>query len=99
MMNTPNPRVIKNDNGMYSYSPPRAISMKPQTSDGTEDFDEYLSQFKILVDMHRWNYRENSIYLASSLVGNARSVLSELNEDQMRFSISWSKSSKCGTVQ
>ena len=84
MMNTPNPRVNKNDNGMHSYSPPRAISIKPQTFDGTEDFDEYLSQFKILVDLHRWNYREKSLYLASSLVGNARSVLSELNEDQMR---------------
>ena len=32
-------------------SPPRAksISVKPQTFDGAEDYDEYLSQFKISV--------------------------------------------------
>ena len=83
-MNTTNPRVNRNDDGEYSYSPPCEMSIKPQTFDGTEDFDEYLSQFKVLVDLHGWNYREKSLYLASSLVRNARSVLSELNEDQMR---------------
>ena len=57
-------------------SPPRAKlkSVKPQTFDGAEDFDEYLSQFnyKILVDLHGWNYREKSLYRASSLVGNRK---------------------------
>ena len=55
-------------------SPPRAksISVKPQTFDETEDFNKYLSQFKILVDLHGWNYREKSLYRASSLVGNRK---------------------------
>ena len=34
--------------------------------------------------MQGWNYREKSLDLASSLVVNARSVSSKLNEDQMR---------------
>jgi hypothetical protein len=55
------------------------ISIKPQTFDGRDDFVEYLSQFKILVELQR-----KSLYLASSLVSNARSVLTKLNEDQTR---------------
>ena len=66
-------------------SPPRAKlkSVKTQTFDGAEDFDEYLSQFncKILVDLHGWNYLSIGPVVLSE---TARSVLSELNEDQMR---------------
>jgi hypothetical protein len=82
------PAMNTNDN--YRIQPrPRTpakppISIKPHTYDGSEDFEEYLSQFKILVELHGWDYREKSLYLASCLTGNARTVLGELSEAQSR---------------
>lgn len=66
------------------FNPKPTISLKPQTYDGSEDFEEYLSQFKILVDLHGWDYCTKSLYLASSLTGSARAVLGELSEIQIR---------------
>lgn len=63
---------------------PNHVTLKPQTFDGSEDFDEYLTQFEILCDLHGWDYRTKSLYLASSLTGGARALLSELNGDQRR---------------
>ena len=61
-------------NELHSYSHPRAksVSVKYQTFERAEDFDEYLSKFKILVDLHGWNYREKSLYRTSSLLGNRK---------------------------
>lgn len=58
---------------------PNHVTLKPQTFDGSEDFDEYLTQFEMLCDLHGWDYRTKSLYLASSLTGGARALLSELN--------------------
>lgn len=38
----------------------------------------------MLCDLHGWDYRTKSLYLASSLTGGARALLSELNGDQRR---------------
>lgn len=53
--------------------------LKPQMYDGNEDFEEYLSQFEIIADINQWDYREKSLYLAGSLGGNARAILTELS--------------------
>ena len=58
--------------------------MKPQNFNGTTDFDEFLSQFEITCEINGWQYREKSLYLASCLSGDARSVLSELDHDGRR---------------
>lgn len=79
-------RVNRNENSRQNmvFNPKPTVSLKPQTYDGSEDFEEYLSQFKILVDLHGWDYCTKSLYLASSLTGNARAVLGELSEIQIR---------------
>ncbi|XP_063420634.1 basic-leucine zipper transcription factor A-like [Mytilus trossulus] len=53
--------------------------MKPQYYDCTEDLDDYLSQFEILAELNAWNYVTRSLYLAGSLKGDARTLLSELS--------------------
>lgn len=58
--------------------------MKPQYYDGTEDLEDYLSQFEILADLNNWSYDAKSLYLASCLKGDARSMLSELSADDRR---------------
>ena len=74
-----------NDNRISSpYQQKSAVNVRPPTFDGTEDFGEYLVQFEILVDLHQWDYRMKSLYLASSLIGNARALLSELSDTQRR---------------
>lgn len=58
--------------------------MKPQFYDGSEDLEDYLSQFEILAELNQWNYHSKSLYLASSLKGDARSMLSELSPIERR---------------
>ena len=55
--------------------------IKPQHFDGSTDFDEFLSQFEITSEINGWQYREKSLYLASCLTGDARSLLSDLDCD------------------
>ena len=61
-----------------------SLKMKPHSYDGSEDLDEYLSQFEILADLNRWSYETKSLYLASSLKGDARSMLVELSPPDRR---------------
>ena len=60
------------------------VKMKPQYYDGTEDLDDYLSQFEILADLNKWNYETKSLYLAGSLKGDARTMLTELSPMERR---------------
>ncbi|XP_033739054.1 uncharacterized protein LOC117326415 [Pecten maximus] len=60
------------------------VLMKPQQYDGCEDFEEYISQFEILAELNNWSYASKSLYLAGSLSGSARAVLSELDETSRR---------------
>ncbi|XP_069125562.1 uncharacterized protein DDB_G0283697-like [Argopecten irradians] len=53
--------------------------LKPQTYNGSEDFEEYLSQYEIIAQINNWDYKEKSLYLAGSLSGSARTVLTELS--------------------
>ena len=82
-------------NGLASGDPPiqcnsqQAIDrsqckMKPQNFSGATDFDEFLSQFEITSEINGWQYREKSLYLASCLTGDGRSLLSELDHDGRR---------------
>lgn len=74
-----------NDNRVSSpFLHKSVVNIRPPTFDGSEDFGEYLVQFEILVDLHQWDYRTKSLYLASSLIGNARALLSELSDIQRR---------------
>ena len=58
--------------------------IKPQHFDGSTKFDEFLSQFEITSEINGWQYREKSLYLASCLTGDVRSLLSELDRDGQR---------------
>ena len=64
------------------------LKMRPQNYDGSEDLQDFLNQFEITAEINRWSYEDKSLYLASVLTGNARSLLSELNHRERRdFSI------------
>jgi hypothetical protein len=56
------------------------MGIKPSSFDGVDDFDEYLIQFEILAKLHKWDYQVKSLCLASCQTGNARAILTELNE-------------------
>ncbi|KAK3096138.1 hypothetical protein FSP39_008332 [Pinctada imbricata] len=58
--------------------------MKAQTYNGEEDLEEYLAQFEIVSEINGWDYETKSLYLASSLTGGARALLSELDDRQRR---------------
>ena len=58
--------------------------MRPVQYDGTDDWEEYISQFDIMSDINHWEDYDKGLYLASSLKGQARGILSELNQDERR---------------
>ena len=60
------------------------VHMKPQTYDGCSDIGEYLTQFNLISELNGWDESTKALYLASSLTGNARSLLCELSELQKR---------------
>lgn len=62
----------------------RAIKMKPQYYDGSDDWEEYITQFDILSDINNWSYESKSLYLAGSLKGPARAILNELSSSERR---------------
>ena len=58
--------------------------IKPQNYNGATDFDEFLAQFEIVSELNGWLYSEKSLYLASCLTGDARSLFSELDYEGKR---------------
>ena len=62
------------------------VKLKPKSYSGTEndDFEDWLAQFEITAEINGWDYRVKSLYLANSLVGEARSLLNELTDVQRR---------------
>jgi len=87
------PRITMNvnnrDNMNNSHAPgvdcPREkveinCKIKPQLYDGSDDLDEYLTQFNILAELHGWNSKTKALFLASSLSGGARALLNEMSD-------------------
>lgn len=67
-----------------SHDKKQTLRMKPQNYSGSEDLQDFLTQFDITAEINGWNYTEKSLYLASTLTGSARSLLSELNDTDRR---------------
>ena len=60
------------------------IKLKPQTYTGSDDFEQFLTQFEITSEINGWDYKAKSLYLANSLTGAARTLLNELDAVQRR---------------
>ena len=62
----------------------KGVKMKPHHYDGTDDWEEYLTQFEILAEINKWNNLTKALYLAGSLKGPARTVLNELQASERK---------------
>ena len=60
------------------------LKLKPQHFSGTDDFEDFLTQFEITSELNSWNYRAKSLHLANCLTGAARSLLNALTADKRR---------------
>ena len=89
------PPVERTQNNQASGEPPiqcnsqptldrSQCKIKPQNYNGATDFDEFLAQFEVVSELNGWLYREKSLYLASCLTGDARSLFSELDYEGKR---------------
>lgn len=60
--------------GPYGRFLPRkkTILMKPETYDGTDDWQEYITHFEVCAELGRWENREKVLALAACLKGPAR---------------------------
>lgn len=70
-----------NVDNLPNYRENARLKIKPQNFSGENcsDFEEYLDQFELTCEINNWDYMEKSLYLANSLTGEARSILSELD--------------------
>ena len=79
------PNIARDVNSNHWREPVQEKSkIKPQSYDGKEDLEEYLTQFELIAELNNWTYKNKSLYLASSLTGDARGLLNELNENDRR---------------
>ena len=60
------------------------FKVKLQSYSGTEDLEDFLVYFDTLAEIYGWNDKAKSLYLASSLSGTARSLLTEMTLDERR---------------
>ncbi|CAC5387664.1 unnamed protein product [Mytilus coruscus] len=82
--NSQNTRGIQSHPSYAGVTQKHKVNIKPQPYDGTDDKEEYLSQFQILAEVNGWDYNTMSLCLASSLKGGTRAILNELNEFKRR---------------
>ena len=61
--------------GLQQPTVGRSISAKPESYDGSEDWDEYLVYFEQLAELNGWNKPTMAMMLGLSLRGSARTVL------------------------
>ena len=71
------PNLYRKDNSQHENN--LNMKIKPPKFDGKEDLYEFIDSFKICCEINQWNYEAIGLYLASSLSGDARSLLTELN--------------------
>ena len=68
----------------YTQSAPLIQSIKPDSYDGSQSFDQYLSHFEDCSELAHWDYRTRVLVLAASLRGAARTYYMSLTENERR---------------
>lgn len=58
---------------------PYKLSVKPETFDGVEDWEEYISHFEICAELGRWSDHEKLLALGMALKGPARTFYISLS--------------------
>ena len=61
------------------------LPVKPDTYDGTNDWDEYLTHFELCSELGRWQENEKTLALAASLRGPARTFYISLPQRDRRL--------------
>ena len=54
-------------------------SIRPGVYDGSTSWDDYLTQFEIIAELHSWSPDVMAMCLAASLKGEAQAILADLN--------------------
>ena len=84
----PDVRHDKDDQNNSHFSEVRrskseiSCKIKPQIYDGSDDLEEYLTQFDLLAELNVWDSKTKALLLASSLSGNARAILYEITNGE-----------------
>ena len=70
--------------GLSTWAKEITVKLKPQSYSGTDNLEDFLVQFNTLAEINGWDYKIKSLYLANSLSGPARSILSEMTIEEHR---------------
>ncbi|CAC5406136.1 unnamed protein product [Mytilus coruscus] len=78
-------RTDKNNSHMSDIrrsKPEISCKIKSQIFDGSDDLEEYLTQFNLLAELNDWDLKTKALLLASSLSGSARAILNEITDEE-----------------
>lgn len=56
--------------------------IKPQIYNGSDDLEEYLTQYTLVSELNGWKESTKALFLASSLSGGARALLNEMSDNE-----------------
>ena len=63
---------------------PNAITVKPEPYDGSDDWEEYITQFEVCAELGKWRDIDMALTLASALRGPARTFYISLPQMERR---------------
>lgn len=63
---------------------PHAVTVKPEPYDGTDDWEEYITQFEVCAELGNWRDIDKALTLASALRGPARTFYISLPQIERR---------------
>ena len=90
---TPRPMTPSHAEGLLLHEQPsrpntqesiHKPNVKPPTYDGSCSWLDYFAQFEMVGELNAWSNGVKAMYLASSLRGDARAVLGDLNQNARR---------------
>lgn len=63
---------------------PKRTEVRPVAFDGSSEWNDYIVQFELIAEMNRWDPLSKGMHLATSLRGEALSVLGDLDTSMRR---------------
>lgn len=63
---------------------PGKANVTPPQYDGSTSWDDYAVQFELIAELNNWPEAAKALYLAASLKGQARAILSDLDSSRRR---------------
>lgn len=77
-------RSIQDHSDYHTQRMTHPITVKPEPYDGSDDWEEYITQFEVCAELGNWGNLDKALTLASALRGSARTFYISLPQAERR---------------